>query len=125
MRAAEKKYRQTPKGRACHLRCRDRHRQNEKRKQDALENNKERNEVTRPAAVQHYRKWTDADLRKVWDNNYTDAELARILGRTRWAISQARSRHKHLMPEGYVLRGDKRSDADRQLLENGTHNELS
>ena len=121
MKDSTKKYKKSPKGRICVLRCRDRHRENGKRKQDALENRKERNDKSKKHATRHYRKWTDAELRMVWNNNYTDAELGRMLGRTKLAISKARQNNEYLKPEGYMQKGDKRSGTDKVLLANGEH----
>ena len=79
------------------------------RKRAAQVHRKRLNERTK-GRENHGKKWTEADIARLWDTRYTTVELAELLDRTYHSISYARIRYAVYAPDDYRHNGCRRVD---------------
>ena len=53
-------------------------------------------------AINHYRRWSDAEIEIAFDRNLTDTEISSKIGRSVGAIALARARYKDRAPPGWT-----------------------
>jgi hypothetical protein len=49
-------------------------------------------------------RWSDQDIRRLFDLTVTDSQLCLELGRSRSAVETMRAKHKDMAPEGWVAK---------------------